>query len=613
MGGWMDGWLMHVAYQLYASFSTRVSRCRHATISTYFGDQKPDCAGACDFCRDPGAVRAQLEAAGRLCTAIGGAQGREPRGTFGFDPELYAGGKKGYGFERYDEESWPAPEDDSEKRRKEFGDFFRRQMSMRKVADVSKETFIPPDADCPLQEASSQRIPRLTVKTREHCLSLLESAFRNQQGAADAAANPNFQTLAVDLEHDIFKSSKSANLYRAAVLKRVSEMKKGAGGEKSAPREVAEEPSRLFDEGGVQTNLKETPPSGSSLPTEEAVGFTTASQIYSLKRKRVGVGLRGSSNPFQVATELKLNHTVMVGTSKGGGGQLQAPTPVGPVRSAGEGEGGSRTSCTDASPSKPTNLLGSPTKRGCQAPSKKHLKLAEAARQLRPISQFFKPVGGCKDQDAESSAGGGTGPQPQPQDQNQHPHPDFPTPERHSQEDPEPASEPPSDDKPVGGALDGKPSEKPREGDQRPPQAKRSRRQQDGGKKVTFNLEVQQSRIRPDAEAPPQKAQKGVTLKEAADIVVRCLDPLYAQGRFATKDLFKAFARFLSHLLTTGKRRGRSQVKGDAERLIGQLFSTVQRCESEADWQHLGGSSRAGGQMDQGSSGGDSECLSAPS
>ncbi|XP_072560869.1 ATP-dependent DNA helicase Q5 isoform X3 [Paramormyrops kingsleyae] len=582
-----------------------VSRCRHATISKYFGDQKPDCAGACDFCRDPKAVRAQLEAAGRLSTTIGGAQGSEPRGPFGFDPELYAGGRKGYGFERYDEESWSAPEDDSEKRRKEFGDFFRRQMSMRKVADVSKETFVPPDPDCPLREANSQRIPRLTVKTREHCLSLLESAFRNQQGAADPATSSDFQTLAMDLEHDIFKSSKSANLYRAAVLKRVSEMRKGVEGEKSAPGEVVEEPSCLFDEGGVQTDLKETPPSVSSLPSEEAVGFTSASQIYSLKRKRVGAGLRGSSNPLLVASELlggpKLNHLVMVGTSKGEGGELQAPTPEGPVRSAGGGEGGSRTSCTDASPSKTTNLLASPTKRGCKAPSKKHLKLAEAARQLRPISQFFRPVVGYKDQNAESSTGGEMG--PQPHDQNQHPHPDFPTPEHHPQEDPEPASEPPSDDKPVGGTLDGKPSEK----------AKRSRRQQDGGKRVTFNLEVQQSRIRLDAEVPPQKAQKGVSLKEAADIVVRCLDPLYAQGKFATKDLFKAFARFLSHLLTKGKRRGRSQVKGDVERLIGQLFSTVQRCESEADWQHLGGSGRAGGEMDQGSRGGDSECLSAPS
>lgn len=37
---------------------------------------------------------------------------------------------------RYDEESWSAPEDDSEKRRKEFGDFFRRQMSMRKVGPL---------------------------------------------------------------------------------------------------------------------------------------------------------------------------------------------------------------------------------------------------------------------------------------------------------------------------------------------------------------------------------------------------------------------------------------------------------------------------------------------
>lgn len=52
---------------------------------------------------------------------------------------------------------------------------------------------------------------------------------------------------------------------------------------------------------------------------------------------------------------------------------------------------------------------------------------------------------------------------------------------------------------------------------------------------MTFSLEVQQSGTGPDAGGPPQKGQKGVSLKEAADVVVRCLDPLYAQGKFATK------------------------------------------------------------------------------
>ncbi|CDQ76955.1 unnamed protein product [Oncorhynchus mykiss] len=110
--------------------------CRPATISKFFGDQKPDCAGACDYCRDPKAVRAQLEKGATLCTKTGAARSTQPRGPFGFDRDLYARGRKGYGFERHDEEGWESGGDDddgSEHRRKEFGDLFKKQMNLRKV------------------------------------------------------------------------------------------------------------------------------------------------------------------------------------------------------------------------------------------------------------------------------------------------------------------------------------------------------------------------------------------------------------------------------------------------------------------------------------------------
>jgi len=47
---------------------------------------------------------------------------------------------------------------------------------------------------------------------------------------------------------------------------------------------------------------------------------------------------------------------------------------------------------------------------------------------------------------------------------------------------------------------------------------------------VTFNPQVQESLLEV-ANEPPKPA----TLKEVADIVVRCLDPFYKQGKFATK------------------------------------------------------------------------------
>lgn len=63
-----------------------------------------------------------------------------------------------------------------------------------------------------------------------------------------------------------------------------------------------------------------------------------------------------------------------------------------------------------------------------------------------------------------------------------------------------------------------------------PPPAKRSRLADSGKRRVTFNPTVQEKTLHPVHEPP-----KSVTLKEAADIVVRYLDPFYTQGKFATK------------------------------------------------------------------------------
>lgn len=63
-------------------------------------------------------------------------------------------------------------------------------------------------------------------------------------------------------------------------------------------------------------------------------------------------------------------------------------------------------------------------------------------------------------------------------------------------------------------------------GDSSPP-PKRSCPADGSSRRVTFNPHLQERVLH--QEASP------VTLKEAADIVVRYLDPFYTQGKFATK------------------------------------------------------------------------------
>lgn len=62
------------------------------------------------------------------------------------------------------------------------------------------------------------------------------------------------------------------------------------------------------------------------------------------------------------------------------------------------------------------------------------------------------------------------------------------------------------------------------------PPAKRSRPADGSSRRVTFNPNVEERALQPVNEPP-----KPVTLKEAADIVVRYLDPFYTQGKFANK------------------------------------------------------------------------------
>lgn len=100
-----------------------------------------------------------------------------------------------------------------------------------------------------------------------------------------------------------------------------------------------------------------------------------------------------------------------------------------------------------------------------------------------------------------------------------------------------------------------------------------------------------QSTLNAIVQPPCQLSAPGISLKEAADVVVRYLTPFYKEGKFASKELFKGFARHLSHLLTQKTLPGRS-VREEAQSLIKQFFLGRVRCESEADWHSLCGPQR---------------------
>ncbi|XP_062840996.1 ATP-dependent DNA helicase Q5 [Trichomycterus rosablanca] len=598
--------------------------CRHATISKFFGDKLPDCDKACDYCRNPKLVRAQLERAATVSTKVGPAQSSEPKGPFGFNPDLYAGGKKGYGFERYDEEWEGTAEDDSDKRKKEFGDLFKKQMKLRRASDDPKETIVIPDADCLLKEACSLKIPRLTVKAREHCLNLIQASLTNHGGSTD---HSSALSLAVEIEHSVFRSCKSANLYKAAVLKKVAELKKETVDAVSPHVEKDEEScSSIGHKEEIEKNIPEEEAASSSTSSfpEEQQGFTSASQIYSLKRKRVGAGLRGSSTLFQSASEF-------LKTSKNESFTSQEPGHTEDEQEEKPNKKRSKTSSDSAVSKSKTSPVSSPSKKSNKALSKKQQKLAEAAKDSHCISHYFgkKIVNSTQKQEPVS--------EPEEADMcMETAQQECNVPVATSGMDTDAGNTETKDESSVDvensmsvenctlnkDSMDVRitleetcRTEETRtnlqdewkeslsdalvhpkthcEDTEQLPSVKCSRPPSGNKRRVTFDPVVQERKMEADNSEANHFPAQPVTLKDAADIVVKILDPFYKKGRFATKDLFKSFARFLSHQLVEGKAKDRVKVKMEARRLIKRFFSNIQRCENEADWKVLQESAKA--------------------
>ncbi|XP_042739895.1 ATP-dependent DNA helicase Q5 isoform X2 [Lagopus leucura] len=643
------------AFDAIVSFCEELG-CRHAAIAKYFGDVTPPCNKCCDYCKNPEAVKRQLEALERCSnnwskTCIG------PTGSSWdcYDPELYEGGRRGCrGFSSYDEESSGNGDEASEESRKrEWDNFYKKQMSLRRGKEPEKEDFVPPSADCPLKDAFSRRISKLTVKGREHCLKILEEALSANQEVPTAVGKwSDPHACAVELEYEAFRTSKMANSYKASVLKKVAEINK------------ASKEGELFSVFGSGTGGSSSSGTKSESPAEE--DFLPASQVYSFKPKRVGAGFPKKSGLFQTASELlkiqedsdtKLVKKEDCPKKQGNSNcslELDTKSTVFQKKKR-----ATKAVCESAeavvvlpekkeqqtSPDAKAALEDSSVKR--TKPSKKQQMLAEAAKkESQDISKFFSlSKGGSKAKSCSStedvSCTASTLPQVSSQSvcqeksitqenkdtpggdvtgQSQGENEELGETEgtltereedcktqqaaecKLLQEELDASSVAESvtetEQAVVGEGQSGK-----RQGsdeDTESPATKRMRTAAKSSilsqpesksvgltkKKVTFDPNLLQS-DKEGASKTIQPVAKSMSLKETADIVVKYLTPFYKGGKFASKDLFKGFARHLSHLLTEDQNPARKTVKEEAQRLIKEFFRTRVRCESETDWQEL--------------------------
>ncbi|XP_028675602.2 ATP-dependent DNA helicase Q5 isoform X2 [Erpetoichthys calabaricus] len=576
--------------------------CRHAAIAQYFGDEKPLCGKSCDYCKTPAAVRQHIENVKQLEASWGKTCIRpaaKASGPFGFHQELYEGARYGYGFERCDEDS-EADKDDSDHRKKEWSSFYQKQMGLRRDKEKPREEFVPPDPGCRLLEAASQKIPKLTVKAREYCLQMLEEALNFRK---DSSATAN---RAAEMEYEAFKACKSSNLYKASILKKVSEIKKALTDGQPFP-----DRTEGADADGQNNKAANAEP---GVPSE---GFVPASQLYSFKPKRIGAGLRGSSSVFQCASTLV---------------------------SAGNADSEESDAGTPNEKEQPEQICGTSKMRfSWDCPqnnkklSKKQTKLAESAKKdSQNISKFFvqkketDDVGTAEvpsSSESEESTGAKSEPPVAPRDKDlpvETAAPEVTSDGRADQMAPSVSGENRNGTclEPMGegqrssafekemtgiGDASSRPEKRSlaQEEDKSPdvPSVKRPRTsavssilcQPEGKETTTMKKKVTFEETTADdndaTTVPPcdqeTTTRQPVSLKEAAEIVVKYLTPFYKGGRFASKELFKTFARFLSHLLVEGKTVYRKNVKESALKIIKSFFRTRQKCDSEDDWSYL--------------------------
>uniref|UniRef100_A0A2K6DD93 ATP-dependent DNA helicase n=1 Tax=Macaca nemestrina TaxID=9545 RepID=A0A2K6DD93_MACNE len=565
--------------------------CRHAAIAKYFGDAPPACAKGCDHCQNPMAVRRQLEALERSSswskTCIGPSQGN------GFDPELYEGGRKGYGgFSRYDEGSGGSGDEGrDEAHKREWNLFYQKQMQLRKGKDPKIEEFVPPDENCPLKEACSRRIPRLTVKAREHCLGLLEEALSSNRQSTCTTDEADLRAKAVELEHETFRNAKVANLYKASVLKKVAQCE------------------RL-----VQPAEPSTGPGGLNL-------LSSCSHLQ-LKPKRVGAGFPKGSRPFQTATELMETTRIreQAPQPKRGGEHEPPSRPCGLLdedRSEplpgprGEVPGGS-AHCGGPSPEKAAKSSsgGSSLAKG-RASKKQQLLAAAAHKDSQSIARFFcrreespallasapEAEGACPSCEGvqgplmapekytgEEDGAGGRSPAPPQTEECLRERAVMPALPSTSTCLPRDQGTPEVQPTPAKDTWKGKRPPSQQENPESQPQ-KRLR----PSAKPSVLAEVKgsvlasdQGTLNPTAQDPCQLSAPGISLKEAANVVVKCLTPFYKEGKFASK--VGGVGRRLTLALCP---HPESVVKEEAQNLIRHFFHGRARCESEADWHGL--------------------------
>ncbi|GFR68240.1 ATP-dependent DNA helicase Q5-like [Elysia marginata] len=306
------------------------AQCRHWSIAQYFGDEKPPCDRACDVCKDPKRIQMDIlnMQRGAFNTSMKKGLGSamvvvdEDAGS-----NMYGGGRMGAKKETEDydrgevdsgeEGDYHRERAQAEQEKSERTSIIQKEFKKRKAGAQStgrenrKEEFEAPSAFCPLRDASSQRIPKLTVKTREHCFEMLEKALYENFVAAFSEDDHRIMNrevesrdCALNAEHKAFLTSKLSTSYKSSIMKLVSEARKLTQSHTPHPCFSVSVGNDLGQSEQGSKNRVESCLNGHSLSSlSSAKDGDEASGLISVDQNQAGLSLSVSS-VFQTASEL---------------------------------------------------------------------------------------------------------------------------------------------------------------------------------------------------------------------------------------------------------------------------------------------------------------------
>ncbi|XP_068158554.1 ATP-dependent DNA helicase Q5 [Drosophila tropicalis] len=225
-------------FEKIVDFCERVS-CRHRLFADFFGDPPPECNGQCDVCKHPKRVEKALEMFHRLC------MDNQFKSQISLQDcaDLYEGGRAGVkraAQEYADGESNSDGESHSsmaKRAKKDAEDFIQKQFKLRKQISAARQM----EQESPAQiarvkhaQATEAKIHGLKHSQREKYLTAIidtlkanvEKCKADEDQQPRSALNYNdFEAMAVDLEYEVFRQQKVANMYRHALAKQISTIK----------------------------------------------------------------------------------------------------------------------------------------------------------------------------------------------------------------------------------------------------------------------------------------------------------------------------------------------------------------------------------------------------